>query len=61
MVDSAFIRDCMEKVLTGAAITFEEAERLIATDEIVMLADCANIITRTFNGETVDVEALIKA
>jgi biotin synthase len=61
MVDSAFIPDCMEKVLTGAAITFDEAERLIATDDIVMLAECANLITRTFNGETVDVEALINA
>jgi biotin synthase len=61
MVDSAFIRDCMEKVLRGAAITFEEAERLIVSDDIMMLAECANVITRTFNGETVDVEALINA
>ena len=61
MADSAFIRGCMEKVLTGAAITFEEAERLIASDDIMTLAECANLITRTFNGDTVDVEALINA
>jgi biotin synthase len=51
----------MEKVLTGGSITFEEAERLLATDDIMMLAECANIITRTFNSNTVDVEALVNA
>jgi biotin synthase len=61
MADSFFIRSCMEKVLTGGSITFEEAERLLATDDIMMLAECANIITRTFNSNTVDVEALVNA
>lgn len=61
MTDSAFIISCMDKVLAGGSITFEEAERLLAADDILILADCANIITRSFNGDTVDVEALINA
>jgi biotin synthase len=51
----------MNKVLAGGSITFEEAERLLATNDVMALADCANTITRTFNGDTVDVEALINA
>jgi biotin synthase len=51
----------MNKVLTGGSITFEEAERLLTTDDFIVLAGCANTITRTFNGDTVDVEALINA
>ncbi|AFU58690.1 biotin synthase [Candidatus Nitrososphaera gargensis Ga9.2] len=61
MADSAFIRSCTNKVLAGGSITFEEAERLLATDDVMTLAGCANTITRTFNGDTVDVEALINA
>jgi 2-iminoacetate synthase ThiH len=49
----------MEKVLTGRSITFEDAERLLGTSDIMPLADCANTITRTFNGDRVDVEALV--
>jgi biotin synthase len=51
----------MDKVLAGGSITFEEAERLLAADDVMALADCANTITRAFNGDTVDVEALINA
>jgi biotin synthase len=51
----------MEKVLSGGRITFEEAERLLATDDVTTLAECANMITRRFNGDVVDVEALINA
>jgi biotin synthase len=61
MADPVFVRNCMEKVLTGGSITFEEAEMLISTEDIIILADCANTITRTFNSNTVDVEALINA
>jgi biotin synthase len=61
MTDPAFIRGCMDKVLAGGSITFEEAERLLAADDVMALADCANTITRAFNGDTVDVEALINA
>lgn len=51
----------MEKVLSGGRVTFEEAERLLATDDVAALAECANAITRKFNGDVVDVEALINA
>ncbi len=61
MSDSAFIVDCMNKVLQGSRISFEEAERLLATKDIATLADCANTITRKFNGDVVDVEALLNA
>jgi biotin synthase len=61
MPDSAFVRGCMDKVLAGGSITPEEAERLLATDDVMELAECANTITRAFNGDTVDVEALINA
>jgi biotin synthase len=61
MADPVFIRSCMEKVLTEGSITFEEAEMLLSTEDIMILADCANTITRTFNSNTVDVEALINA
>ncbi len=61
MSDSAFIVSCMEKVLSGVRVTFEEAERLLATDDVTTLAECANTITRKFNGDVVDVEALINA
>ncbi|MGI0005480.1 MAG: biotin synthase BioB, partial [Nitrososphaera sp.] len=61
MSDSAFIASCTDKVLAGGRITMDEAERLLATDEVVTLADSANTITRKFNGDVVDVEALINA
>lgn len=51
----------MQKVLSGGFVTFEEAEQMLATSDVFTLAECANIITRTFNGDTVDVEALINA
>jgi biotin synthase len=61
MSDSAFIHYCMQKVLASNSVTFEEAKQLLATGDIVALAECANTITRAFNGDTVDVEALINA
>jgi biotin synthase len=61
MSDAGFIRACMDKVLAGGSITIDEAERLLATDDVMALADCANTITRKFNGDVVDVEALINA
>jgi biotin synthase len=61
MADPEFIHACMEKVLDSGSITFGEAEQLLASDDIMALADCANTITRKFNGDTVDVEALINA
>jgi biotin synthase len=59
MRDESFIISTMNKVLAGADIVFEEARRLASTPDIFRLAKCANIITRTFNGDKVDVEMLI--
>jgi biotin synthase len=61
MQDFEFIDSCMKKVISGNAISFDEAEKLISTENLIKLADCANIITRKFNHETVDVESLINA
>jgi len=51
----------MNKVLSGNAIDFKEAELLLHTDDLVTLARCANTITRHFNGDVVDVESLVNA
>jgi biotin synthase len=51
----------MEKVLEGGKVEFEEADRLLRTGDIMALADCANMITRKFAGDLVDVETLINA
>jgi biotin synthase len=61
MASSDFIRNCMERVLSGGSITFEEAETLLNSEDIMILAECANTITRTFNSNSVDVEALVNA
>jgi biotin synthase len=61
MTDTLFIRYCMQKVLRSESITFKEAEGLLGTNDIMMLAHCANTITRTFNGDRVDVETLVNA
>ncbi len=61
MADSSFILNCMQKVLDGGTISFEEAEMLLRTNDIRMLAECANTITRTYNGDRVDIETLVNA
>jgi len=61
MQDFEFIDSCMKKVINGNAIYFDEAEKLISTDNLIKLADCANVITKKFSHETVDVESLINA
>jgi biotin synthase len=58
---STFITDTMNRVLKDKQITFEDAERLLSTNDIITLSSCANNITRTFNGNAVDVETLINA
>ena len=57
----SFIYRAMEKVLEGGKVEFEEAEHLLRTGDIMALADCANMITRKFAGDLVDVETLINA
>lgn len=61
MQDFEFIDSCMKKVINGNSISFDEAERLISTNNVIKLAECANIITKKFNQQTVDVESLINA
>jgi biotin synthase len=51
----------MKKVINGNTISFDEAERLILTDNLVKLADSANLITRKFSQDSVDVETLLNA
>ncbi len=59
--EGMYIKKLMEGVLEGDQINFQDAENLINTDEILTLFDCANTITRKFNGDIVDIESLINA
>jgi biotin synthase len=61
MQDSELLDSCMKKVIKGNSISFDEAERLISTKDFLKLANCANIITKEFNEDRVDVESLINA
>ncbi len=61
MQDFEFIDSCMKKVINGNSISFDEAERLISTNDLLKLTNCANIITKKFNEESIDVESLINA
>ena len=61
MQDFEFINSCMKKVINGNTISFDEAERLISTDNLIKLADSANLITRKFSQDSVDVETLLNA
>src|SRR6478736_2754473 len=51
----------MNKVISGDSISFEEAEKLRRSQDIVSLAYSANVITRKFNGYSIDVESLLNA
>lgn len=61
MQDFEFIDSCMKKVFNGNTISFDEAERLISTNNLIELADSANLITRKFSQDSVDVETLLNA
>ena len=61
MSDTFLIKKATKKILAGANITFPEARRLLYSNNISTLAECANTITRMFNGDSVDVETLINA
>ena len=54
------IKECQEKVFSGAGISSEEAIKLfnIPDENLKDLAKAANEITRDFNGEKIDVEQL---
>jgi len=51
----------MNKVISGDSISFEEDEKLHCSQDIVSLAYSANVITRKFNGYSIDVESLLNA
>ena len=61
MQESELIDFCMNKVISGESISFEEAEKLVCSQDIVSLANSANVITRKFNGNSIDVESLLNA
>jgi biotin synthase len=61
MQDFEFIDSCMKKVINGNTISFDEAERLISTNNLIKLADSASLITRKFSQDSVDVETLLNA
>src|SRR5574338_118482 len=55
---SQFVLDCQNNVLSGRALSETELTALINTDDLVTLSNAANKITRTFNGNKIDVEQL---
>lgn len=59
--DNYFIKEIMDQVLSGKEISFDDAQRLLHSNNLDALANCSNIITRKFNGDIVDVETLINA
>jgi biotin synthase len=59
--NAIFIEEAMNRVLNGDQISFEDAELLLSSNNVFTLCNSSNIITRTFNGDTVDVETLINA
>ena len=62
MSDSDFLADVAGRILNrGENITFDEARRLLSTDDIFSLASHANNITKKYNGNAIDVESLINA
>jgi biotin synthase len=59
--ESELIDLCMNKVISGKSISFEEAGKLLCSQDILSLAYSANVITRKFNGDSIDVESLLNA
>ena len=61
--EHAFVMQCKQRVLSGQKITEKEATTLInvSDESLQFLSDAANEITRKFNGNVIDVEALINA
>jgi len=57
-MDSRVILEYQDKVLSGAKLTESELKKLINSTDLKTLSDAANKITRTFQGNKVDVEQL---
>ncbi|MBA2267917.1 MAG: biotin synthase BioB [Nitrosopumilus sp.] len=56
-----FIYEKMFNVLSDKPINFQDAMKLINSNDLDFLADCANQITLKFGGDKVDVETLVNA
>jgi biotin synthase len=59
--DVEFIAEMEKKVNSGAEIQISEAERLLKTADVQILAETANRIARYFSEDRVDVEMLLNA
>jgi biotin synthase len=59
--EDQFIKEATSRVLSGEDISIEDAQRLLNSNDIEGLIRCSNTITRRFNGDLVDVEALVNA
>ena len=59
-IEAQFVLDCQNKVLSGCLISQLEAKKLLNVSkmQLRLLSDSANKITRTFQGNFVDVEQL---
>lgn len=59
--DGEFIAEMENKVNSGFEIRLPEAERLIRTPDVQILAESANRIARKFSEDQIDVEMLVNA
>ena len=59
--DGEFIAEMENKVNSGFEIPLPEAERLIRTPDVQILAESANRIARKFSEDQIDVEMLVNA
>lgn len=59
--ESDFIHEKMNEIMSGRKISYEDGLRLINSKDILTLAECANNLTRKYNGDNVDIETLINA
>ncbi len=60
MNEQEFIVQCKENVLSGVGVSSEDLKRLVnvSDDNLKLLAESANEITKEFNGPKVDIEQL---
>jgi biotin synthase len=59
--DAHFIDEMMGKVCSGGDLRFQEAEKLLDTINVPLLAKAANNITTKFSDNVIDVEMLLNA
>ncbi len=59
--DIEFIAEMENKVNSGTEILLQEAQRLLSTTDVQILAETANRIARKFSKDQIDVEMLLNA